>query len=137
MYWNGMGVSKDAATAMRWYREAAEEGHPNSQFHMGVAYANAIHVARDDSLALEWMLRSAKQGDAQAQYQIGRIYANGIGVQRDDATAFFWLTLAYRNGEAAAEEALRSIAPWLSPDALDRVQREAASWTAVKENPEQ
>jgi TPR repeat protein len=35
MYDNGQGVPQDYATAVRWYRKAAEQGYAKAQFNLG------------------------------------------------------------------------------------------------------
>ena len=35
-----MGVLKDAAESVKWFRLAAEQGHADAQFYLGVMYAN-------------------------------------------------------------------------------------------------
>ena len=39
MYDQGDGVTEDHAEALRWYRLAAEQGHAEAQFNLGVMYA--------------------------------------------------------------------------------------------------
>ena len=34
-YYNGEGVTKDYAEAVKWYRKAAEQGHAEAQFNLG------------------------------------------------------------------------------------------------------
>jgi len=44
---NGDGVAKDAEQAVSWYRRAAEAGHADAQFNLGVCYSNGDGVAKD------------------------------------------------------------------------------------------
>jgi len=37
-YVNGDGVAKDAEQAVSWYRRAAEAGHADAQFNLGICY---------------------------------------------------------------------------------------------------
>ena len=39
MYYNGEGVPKDDAEAVKWYRLAAEQGDASAQSRLGVMYA--------------------------------------------------------------------------------------------------
>jgi TPR repeat protein len=36
MYGQGRGVLRNGASAQRWLRQAAEQGHPGAQYHLGV-----------------------------------------------------------------------------------------------------
>ena len=38
-YANGVGVAKDEAEAVKWYRKAAEQNHAQAQYNLGVCYA--------------------------------------------------------------------------------------------------
>jgi len=39
MLHTGEGTPKDDAKALEWFHEAAEQGHPEAQFSLGVMYA--------------------------------------------------------------------------------------------------
>src|ERR1022692_1165075 len=39
-----LGLAKDEAEAVGWYRKAAERGDVNAQFALGVCYGNAVGV---------------------------------------------------------------------------------------------
>jgi hypothetical protein len=38
MYRDGKGVPQDDVEAVRWYRLAADQGHANAQYNLGVMY---------------------------------------------------------------------------------------------------
>ena len=40
MYYNGQGVAKNYAEAMKWFRKAADQGSANAQYGLGVMYDN-------------------------------------------------------------------------------------------------
>ena len=63
MYRAGLGVSRDYAEAMRWYRKAADQGYSDAQFNIGVMYANGDGVSRDYTEAMRWFRKAADQGD--------------------------------------------------------------------------
>jgi TPR repeat protein len=92
----GMGVAKDEAEGVRWYRKAAEQGHAWAQFHLGLAYKNGNGVAanvalrsrwrlaKDEAEGVRWIRKAADQGYASAQYKLGRAYMNDIWVVAKD-----------------------------------------------------
>jgi TPR repeat protein len=66
MYANGLGVEKDAVQAVHWFRKAAEQGHAQSQYNLGVMYANGVGVKKDVVQAVHWFRKAAEQGHAQS-----------------------------------------------------------------------
>ena len=46
MYYNGEGVPKDSAEAVKWYRKAADQGYADAQFNLGLNYANGEGVPK-------------------------------------------------------------------------------------------
>jgi len=53
---SGDGVAKDAEQAVSWYRRAAEAGHADAQFNLGVCYSNGDGVAKDaEQAAVSWL----------------------------------------------------------------------------------
>jgi clan AA aspartic protease (TIGR02281 family) len=103
MYANGQGVPQDYATAMGWYRKAAEQSYAAAQHNLGLIYANGQGVPQDNAAALNWFRKAAEQGDAYAQNDIGGMYSNGQGVPQDYAAAMSWYRKAADQGHAAAQ----------------------------------
>ena len=54
MYLDGDGVPQNDAEAVRWYRLAADQGHADAQYNLGVRYANGRGVPQDDVQAHMW-----------------------------------------------------------------------------------
>ena len=55
MYEKGQGVRQDYATAVKWYRKAADQGYPKAQYDLGFMYANGRSVRRDPIRAYMWL----------------------------------------------------------------------------------
>ncbi|MFC5512579.1 tetratricopeptide repeat protein [Massilia jejuensis] len=51
---------------MRWYEQAAEQGHALAQYNLGGMYGSGLGVARDPVRAYMWMLLAAEAGDSAA-----------------------------------------------------------------------
>lgn len=103
---NGQELEIDAmgdAEAARWYRLAAEQGHPSAQSRLGDFYQNGYGVPRDNVEAVRWYRAAAEQGGAVAQFDLGARYAIGRGVPLDDGEAAFWYQLAAEQGYAGAQ----------------------------------
>lgn len=73
--------------AVKWYRNAAEQGYPDAQFALGFMYENGKGIEEDDAEAMRWYRKAAEQGNAYAQCNLGAMYANGEGVKEDDVEA--------------------------------------------------
>ncbi len=63
MYDNGVGVPEDDATAVTWFRRAAEGGYIKSQSNLGLMYANGEGVPRDDVKAYLWFDVAGRRGN--------------------------------------------------------------------------
>ena len=57
-------VAKDEATAAALYKKAAEQGHAEAQFHLGMCYLNGVGVRKDEATAVAWYRKAAEQGYA-------------------------------------------------------------------------
>ena len=62
MYADGLGLPKDEAEAVKWYRMAAEQGQANAQDNLGFAYAKGLGVPKDEAKAVKWCRMAAEQG---------------------------------------------------------------------------
>ena len=96
----------DYAVALREWRPLAEQGHPWTQFMLGLMYADGEGVPKDDTEAVKWYRKAAEQGEALAQTNLGVMYDNGKGVPEDDAEAVKWYRKAAEQGEALAQAKL-------------------------------
>ena len=107
---------------MRWYRSAAERGHPGAQFNLGAAYANGEGVTRDYAEAVTWLRKAAEQGHPDAQVNLGIAYQNGRGVPRDPLQAYYWFSLAAERSAGKARDSL-AVAKDRADRALSPAQR--------------
>ena len=61
MYAIGFVVSQDAAEAVTWHRQAAEQGHAGAQFNLGVKYDTGEGVPQDYVEAHMWLNLAASR----------------------------------------------------------------------------
>ena len=94
---------KDYAEAMRWAREAADQGYAAAQFDIGVLYEFGRGVTQDYGEAMRWYRKAADQGNALAQLNIGVLYRYGRGVAQDYGEAMRWYRKAADQGNAMAQ----------------------------------
>jgi hypothetical protein len=55
------GITPDIRQAAKWFRKAAEQGYPEAQYNLGLAYQNGQGVAQDNIQALMWMNLAARR----------------------------------------------------------------------------
>ncbi|MCD7721662.1 MAG: sel1 repeat family protein [Prevotellaceae bacterium] len=97
-YFDGDGVAKDYAEAVRWLRKAAEQGHAEAECYLGECYVHGVGVPQDMDEAAKWIRKAAEQGEAEAQYCLGLLYYNGAGVSQNQKEAVKWLKKAADQG---------------------------------------
>ncbi|MDP6476164.1 MAG: tetratricopeptide repeat protein [Alphaproteobacteria bacterium] len=87
LYERGLGVPRDPAMALVWYRRAAEQGDALAEFHIGSLYERGDGVVRDYTAAVGWYRRASQKGNESAQAALAYLYDRGLGVTRDFAAA--------------------------------------------------
>lgn len=105
-YWNGTGVEKNEAEAVRLYRQAADRGHAPSQASLGLAYDLGRGIGQSYAEALKWYRRATDQGNARGQYLLGTLYENAQGVPKDLAAAARWYRLSADQGDSSGQWSL-------------------------------
>jgi len=75
-------------------RRAAEDGVPEAQLWLGVAFRDHWFGVTDDQEALKWCRKAAEGGDADAEADLGWRYDVGDGVEQDSAKALYWFRRA-------------------------------------------
>lgn len=118
-YYDGAGVRKDGAEALRWIRRAADQNHVQAQVFLGYMFVLGEHVEEDYTQARHWWERAAGQGSAPAQCQLGHLHSSGSGLapnpveavrwwrlaaNKDDLDAQFHLACAYADGDGIAQD---------------------------------
>lgn len=96
----------DYTTAEKLFRKAADQGHAQAQFKLGVMYSSGeegVLQEEDDTEAVKWYRKAAEQGFAVAQLYLGFMYEQGLGVPRDDSEAAEWYRKAAEQGDADAQ----------------------------------
>lgn len=92
--------------AARQFWLAAEKGHAEAQYHLGLCYAEGSGVKKHNTLAAKLLWQAAKQGHAKAQYNLGLCYAEGRGVGKDEKKAASWFLQATKQGHSEAQDHL-------------------------------
>ncbi|MBR6435151.1 MAG: SEL1-like repeat protein, partial [Thermoguttaceae bacterium] len=109
-YYEGDGVPKDYAEAVKWFRKAAELGNAKAQYSLAWCYTDGEGVPQDKTEAEKWFQKAvislheaAKEGNAEAQYKLGECFNFGYGVPENKSEAVKWYRLAAEQGEVNAQ----------------------------------
>lgn len=87
-------------------RRAAEDGYPEAQLALGLAYETGKGLVRDETEAVAWYRRAAEQGSGEAAYALGRMLAQGRGANKDADQALQWYRRAAQAGVPEAQNNL-------------------------------
>ncbi len=122
LYFNGDGVERDPAEAIKWWLLAAEQDLGYAQFILGVTFFDGTGVPQDYTEAAKWYRRAAEQGIAQAQYNLGAMYERGVGVPLDYVEAYRLFNLAAIQNVAQAAISRDAVAARMSEADLAKAQ---------------
>ncbi|QWG12219.1 sel1 repeat family protein [Bradyrhizobium sediminis] len=118
----------DYATALRLYRQMADQGNGNAQFSLGTIYEKGRGVAQDDAEAAKWYRLAADQGHPTAQFNLGIMYDNGRGVAQNKVLAHAWFSLSVAQGNQEAARTRDILARRMTPTQLAQAQKLAREW---------
>jgi TPR repeat protein len=62
---------------MRWFRKAAERGHPMANFNVGLMFERGLGVAKNREEAISWYRKAAEQGFAKARQALDVLSKGG------------------------------------------------------------
>ena len=62
MYWTGDCIEEDRTTALKWFRQSAEQGHALSAFLLGNIYSRGLEAPIDPKEAARWFHLAARYG---------------------------------------------------------------------------
>jgi hypothetical protein len=102
-YQSGIGVSKNDAEAIKYYKEGAILGDPNSMKMLGDIYAGQ----NEKELSIEWYDKAAKEGDLSAMHILGIHYYVSEPSNVEEAMALF--SFAAENGHVPSNGCLFEI----------------------------
>ena len=100
--------AKKYALAMKKFESAAEQGHDEAQYYLGLCYAKGFGVKKDMDKAFEWYGKAAEKGNAKAMLDLAvYCYAEGKGVKNDEQKAFELIQKAADKGTLAQANSLK------------------------------
>jgi len=93
--------SRDKSIFLRTLK-LARLGMADSQYEVGLMYANGVGVAQSFDQAMVWIHQSAEKGFVAAQYLLATRYQYGVSIERDERKAMVWYQRAADQGHAKA-----------------------------------
>jgi uncharacterized protein len=106
LYRRGLGVPKDPAKAIEWYRKAAEQDFAKAQYNLGLMYKQGEGVGKDLTQAINWYTQAAANGYARARFALGLRFEQGNGVERNPVVALKWLNLGLDEASGKLEKSI-------------------------------
>ncbi|CAM9933129.1 unnamed protein product, partial [Ectocarpus fasciculatus] len=100
---NGTVTTKLETASFDYFSLAAEQGHMESQYEIGLCYKNGIGVASDIDLSKVWLQRASDKGHLSAM-----LYLVQNGLVQDPAIIFRYAELAASEGSADGQFELAS-----------------------------
>ena len=128
-------LKQDYTTALRLYRQLADQGNAHAQLNLGSMYDVGQGVPQDYAQAVKWYRLAADQGDAWAQIMLGGMYELGQGVPKDDVEAHKWHNLSAARASAddaylrdLAVKSRDRVAMRMTPAQVAEAQKRAGEW---------
>ncbi|MCB8822748.1 tetratricopeptide repeat protein [Microvirga rosea] len=94
----GRGIPRDLALALRLFERAAQAGLAPAQERLAIMYDKALGTSRDVKLAAAWYERAARGGNVRAMHNLATLLAAGIAGRPDYPSALQWYTEAAEAG---------------------------------------
>ena len=108
---------------MRWLHQAAEQGHVQAQFGLGVLFMEGQGIPKNNAEAVRWFRLAATRGHIMAQHNLGSMYATGDGVPKDDIEAYAWFILASEQGSQLSKVIKKEIVKQMSRDQIAKAKK--------------
>lgn len=102
---------------------AAEDGHAESMFLLGVAYAQGRGVEKSDSNAARWFHQAARKGHCRARTSMGYLYSIGRGVRHDLILAYLFIAQAMAEGDVLARDMMTKLRKQMNPAQIKEAER--------------
>lgn len=117
-YWARLDYQK----AFAWIKAAADRGHPEAIYQLGMAYLYGRGTVQNYKYAYQRFEQAARMNNHEAQYLIGIMHRDGMGVPVSRDMAYAWLNIAASNGNEIAALERERMATLMSPAEMARAQ---------------
>ena len=100
------GTTGDNLVAFKLFSQAAEAGHVEAQYYLGLCYLYGNGIEQDNTKAVTWLERSANAGFLNAMICLAALYITGTRFPKNDDAAVKWFQKAADAGSQTACELL-------------------------------
>ncbi len=100
----------DSLRALGYFQRAADMGHAESAWQVGMAHLRGAGVTASDALAYDWFVRAGEGGDVRGDVSAAYLLSHGRGTIEDDGEA---RRLYARAAEQGSAHALRGLGEML------------------------
>ena len=116
--------------AFSWFKKAADQGHANGQYSVGLMYEEGRGVLQNHTQAHKWYDAAILKGQADALLNKGTLLLKGIGVPANQIAAYAHFSLAAARAsdtetQTEAVKARNDLTNKLTVEDLSRAQVEA------------
>lgn len=118
-------LSEDAP---KWYRRAADQGHPEAQTKLAQRYVEGRGVPQDFGEARKLYLAATRHENREAHFGLAELYSRGLGGPKDAPGAAALCLRAAEQGHIGAQVLLGNL--YTAGDGLARDDKEAVRWYA-------
>ena len=95
--------------ALGWYERAAEQGHAEAHFRLGLLHSREDSLYGDRAAAVRHFEAAAERGDARAQYALAQALYAGRGAEPAPERAVDWLRRSALQGYHRAQARLADL----------------------------
>ncbi len=117
---------KKPEEAVKWYKRAAEKGHPEAQTALARCYEDARGIAQDYAEARKWYAAASEQDIREARYGLAVLHSRGLGGPKDEGSAVSLSRRAAEQGHTGAQVFLANLLSTADDVPHDNV--EAVKW---------
>jgi len=103
-------------------KAAAEHGHSEAEYLLGMAYLNGRGTLQNYQAALEQFTKAAQKGHLEAEYRLGIFYRDGLATPPNKESAYLWLNIAAARGHEEALQYRDKLAFAMTTEEITRAQ---------------
>ncbi|MBR1978524.1 MAG: sel1 repeat family protein [Akkermansia sp.] len=94
--------AKEMPAALKLLQNAAEEGHADAQYELGMCCMTGNGTEKNLKKAVEWFQRAAFYQHAEAELRLAICFGKGLGIEKNIAQALYWLENSGKHGNKRA-----------------------------------
>lgn len=92
----GKRVKSDNAKAIEWYTKAADQGHVDAAYRLGLIYYKGVGGFKINlKKAFKYISQAANKNHKNSQANLAKMYENGDGVKRNEELSDYWYEQAF------------------------------------------